>query len=34
MDKYPTIDVENKYLNSGNFIGWSDDIKKIIELTN
>ena len=32
MDKYPTIDVENKYLNSGNFIGWSDDIKKIIEL--
>ena len=32
MDKYPTIDVENKYLNSGNFIGWSDDIKKITEL--
>lgn len=32
MDKYPTIDVENKYLNSGNFVGWSDDLKKITEL--
>ena len=30
--KYPVVDVNNKYLNSGNFIGWSDDIKKIIEL--
>ncbi len=30
--KYPIVDVNNKYLNSGNFIGWSDDIKKIIEL--
>ena len=29
---YPLVDVENKYLNSGNFIGWSDDIKKILEL--
>jgi len=32
MDKYPISEVENKYLNSGNFIGWSDDIKKIIQL--
>tara|TARA_B100001057_G_scaffold23353_3_gene21614 strand:- start:3688 stop:6402 length:2715 start_codon:yes stop_codon:yes gene_type:complete len=32
IDKYPISNVENKYLNSGNFIGWSDDIKKIIEL--
>ena len=31
-DKYPLVNVNNKYLNSGNFIGWSDDIKKIIEL--
>lgn len=30
--KYPVVDVNNKYLNSGNFIGWSDDIKQIIEL--
>jgi len=30
--EYPLVDVENKYLNSGNFIGWSDDIKKILEL--
>ena len=29
---YPLVDGENKYLNSGNFIGWSDDIKKILEL--
>ena len=29
---YPLVDVENKYLNSGNFIGWSNDIKKILEL--
>ena len=31
-ENYPLVDVENKYLNSGNFIGWSDDIKKILEL--
>lgn len=31
-EKYPIADVKNKFLNSGNFIGWSDDIKKIIEI--
>ena len=30
--KYPETNVANKYLNSGNFIGWSDDIKQIIQL--
>ena len=30
--EYPIVDVKNKFLNSGNFIGWSDDIKKIIEI--
>ena len=30
---YPLVDVENKYLNSGNFIGWSDDIKKNSRIT-
>jgi len=30
--KYPSVDVDNKYLNSGNFIGWSDDLKKIVEM--
>ena len=32
INKYPISQVKNKYLNSGNFIGWSDDIKKIIQL--
>ena len=31
--KHAFPDKENKYLNSGNFIGWSDDIKKILELS-
>ncbi|MEE8565240.1 MAG: glycosyltransferase family 25 protein, partial [Candidatus Thermoplasmatota archaeon] len=31
-EKYPIVDVNNKFLNSGNFIGWSDDIKRIIEI--
>jgi GR25 family glycosyltransferase involved in LPS biosynthesis len=30
-ERYPIVDVKNKFLNSGNFMGWSDDIKKIIE---
>ena len=28
---YPKVNVKNKYLNSGNFIGWSNDILKIID---
>jgi len=29
--RYPTTQCRNKYLNSGNFMGWSNDIKNIVE---
>ena len=29
---YPSVDYKNKYLNSGNFIGWREDILKILDL--
>ncbi len=31
-DIYPEVDYTNKYLNSGNFIGWKDDILDILKL--
>lgn len=31
-NKYPETHAENKYLNSGNFMGWSDDIINLIKI--
>ena len=29
---YPNVEVSNKYLNSGNFVGWSDELLKIMDI--
>lgn len=29
---YPKVEVINKYLNSGNFVGWSDELLKIMDI--